>query len=234
MGVEAMNIFQAYERIEAIYTEYATKVNEFINYYKENAHKKNEACISMCNASIKYYGRHHSINSNENGYGEDVREKILEARALPSYNVCNIFAWMKRYKRLEREFARNYYQYRRAIKKTEKALDELKKQLTRKQLENKTLLERFDSFEAELIAEEFGGVEWEKEEDTSAFFLRSLSFEISKNDMLSLFSLRHEGWEKQYIDELPDGVLPTKSAKHTLRLCSINLEFLNTLSLKGL
>lgn len=204
----AMTAFDIYAQLEGIYNKYKDEVNDFIYYAKANSKKMGDASLAIHGAAIKYLGRQPSIDPNDSKFDEKSREQIFMARELPSYSVMNVLAWIKRFRRLEYEFSSRYHHYKRAVKEANEALEKLQEQLTPKQRKNETISERVTALEAEFMAEMYAGFEWERSEMDLYSTISFLLFKISKNDMLSLFSLRHEELEKKYIDELPDTITP--------------------------
>lgn len=108
-------------------------------------------------SNLKYVMRK-DLTYDASHAGEEIANIITEARALPSYNLANVFVWVKRYMRLSKESKAVHSRYIRKLKKWNEEITEYMDWLCEQppSKANERILDLVGSLQGDLYNEEYG------------------------------------------------------------------------------
>lgn len=145
-------------------------------------------------SNLKYVMRK-DLTYDISNVDEEMAKIITEARSLPSYNLANVFVWVRRYMRIQKESKAVHASYIGKIKKWNEEITEYMELLCEQSPSkaNARILDLVGNLQADLYNEEYGsgapgefkllnGMSW-------LDLIAPKDFKMSKNDFLQLITI---------------------------------------------
>lgn len=153
-----------------------------------------DAGIKAVFSNLKYIMRK-DLTYDISNVDEETAKIITEARSLPSYNLANVFVWVRRYMRIQKESNAVHAHHIGKIKKWNEEITEYMEQLCEQppSKANGRLLNLVGNLQGDLYNEEYGsGAPGEFKSLNGMSWLDLIApkdFKISKSDFLQLITI---------------------------------------------